>query len=97
MPQIISEPVRFGTVQLPSGGKPFILMSEHQTTGGYPRILEVISAARPLLAQASRERERERERAVFLPVDFAQVKERSALSLKDQLRIRTALKEKLGW
>jgi allophanate hydrolase subunit 2 len=94
MPKIISEPVRFDTVQLPSGGKPFILMSEHQTTGGYPRILEVISAARPLLAQASPERE---SRIVFLPVDFAQVKERSALSLKDQLRIRTALKEKLGW
>lgn len=92
MPQIMSEPVRFGTVQLPSGGKPFVLMSEHQTTGGYPRILEVISAARPLLAQASPE-----SRIVFLPVDLAQAKERSALGLEDQLRTRTALKEKLGW
>lgn len=92
MPQIMSEPVRFGTVQLPSGGKPFVLMSEHQTTGGYPRVLEVISAARPLLAQASPE-----SRIVFLPVDFEQAKERSALCLKDQLRTRTALKEKLGW
>jgi len=92
MPQIMSEPVRFGTVQLPSGGKPFVLMSEHQTTGGYPRILEVISAARPLLAQASPE-----SRIVFLPVDLAQAKERSALGLKDQLRTPAAIKEKLGW
>jgi len=54
-PNIMSEPVRFGTVQLPPEGKPFVLMAEHQTTGGYPRVFEVASAARPLLAQLSPE------------------------------------------
>jgi biotin-dependent carboxylase-like uncharacterized protein len=52
LPQIASEPVGFGTVQLPPAGEPVILLAEHQTTGGYPRILEVASAAEHLLAQA---------------------------------------------
>lgn len=53
MKNIKSEPVRFGTVQLPPSGNPIILGVEHQTTGGYPRILEVISADRVVLAQLS--------------------------------------------
>ncbi len=52
MPQLASEPVSVGTVQLPPAGEPVILLAEHQTTGGYPRVLEVASAAAPLLAQA---------------------------------------------
>ena len=51
-PHLLSEPVREGTVQLPSAGMPFILLAEHQSTGGYPRVLEVVSAAKSLLAQA---------------------------------------------
>jgi antagonist of KipI len=52
LPQLASEPVSLGTVQLPPSGEPVILLAEHQTTGGYPRILEVASAAEHLLAQA---------------------------------------------
>jgi antagonist of KipI len=52
LPQMASEPVSVGTVQLPPAGEPVILLAEHQTTGGYPRVLEVASAAAPLLAQA---------------------------------------------
>jgi len=52
LPQLASEPVSVGTVQLPPAGEPVILLAEHQTTGGYPRVLEVASAATPLLAQA---------------------------------------------
>jgi len=53
LPQLASEPVSFGTVQLPPAGQPVILLAEHQTTGGYPRILEVASGAEALLAQAA--------------------------------------------
>ena len=53
LPQLASEAVYLGTVQLPPAGLPVILMVEHQTTGGYPRVLEVASAAHPLLAQAA--------------------------------------------
>lgn len=52
LPQLASEPVSLGTVQLPPSGEPVILLAEHQTTGGYPRILEVASAGEHLLAQA---------------------------------------------
>jgi antagonist of KipI len=48
---LISSGVSFGTVQLPPAGHPIILMADHQTTGGYPRIAHVISAHLPLLAQ----------------------------------------------
>ena len=40
-----------GAVQLPGGGQPVVLMSEHQTTGGYPVIAAVASVDLPLLAQ----------------------------------------------
>ena len=51
--EIISEPVVFGTVQLPPGGNPIVLMADRQTTGGYPRVLEVATVDLPLLAQTA--------------------------------------------
>lgn len=49
--ELLSEGVTFGTVQLPPGGSPIVLMADAQTTGGYPRIAEVASVDLPLLAQ----------------------------------------------
>jgi antagonist of KipI len=49
--ELLSEGVTFGTVQLPPGGAPIVLMADRQTTGGYPRIGEVASIDLPLLAQ----------------------------------------------
>ena len=49
--EIISSAVSFGTVQLLPDGKLIILMADHQTTGGYPRIAHVISAHHSKLAQ----------------------------------------------
>lgn len=40
-----------GTVQVPPGGAPIVLLADHQTTGGYPKIAEVIAADQGLLAQ----------------------------------------------
>jgi antagonist of KipI len=51
--QCITSPVSFGTMQLLPGGQLIILMADHQTTGGYPRIGHVISAHLPKLAQLS--------------------------------------------
>lgn len=48
---ILSSGVSFGTVQLLPNGQLIILMADHQTTGGYPRVAQVISAHLPLLAQ----------------------------------------------
>lgn len=49
--QLVSSAVCFGTVQLLPTGQLIILMADHQTAGGYPRIAHVISAHLPILAQ----------------------------------------------
>lgn len=35
---IISEPIAFGSIQIPSHGEPIVLLKERQTIGGYPKI-----------------------------------------------------------
>jgi antagonist of KipI len=42
--QMITEGVSLGAVQVPAGGTPIILFVEQQTTGGYPKIANVIAA-----------------------------------------------------
>ena len=49
--EILSQATCLGTVQVPPAGQPIVLMADHQTTGGYPRIAEVIAADAPRLAQ----------------------------------------------
>jgi antagonist of KipI len=40
-----------GTIQVPEGGEPILLMADRQTSGGYPRIAHVISADLGLAGQ----------------------------------------------
>jgi KipI family sensor histidine kinase inhibitor len=49
---MVSQPVIFGSIQVPPSGQPIVLMSERQTIGGYPQIGHVISADLPLMARA---------------------------------------------
>lgn len=49
--EILSGPTALGSVQVPANGTPIVLMADHQTTGGYPRIAEIASADVPRLAQ----------------------------------------------
>ncbi|MEI8059212.1 MAG: biotin-dependent carboxyltransferase family protein [Ferruginibacter sp.] len=49
--EFISSPVGFGTIQLLPNGNLIVLMADHQTSGGYPRIASVITADLPRLAQ----------------------------------------------
>ncbi|MFJ8238211.1 biotin-dependent carboxyltransferase family protein [Bacillus tropicus] len=49
--EILSSPVTYGTIQIPNGGQPIILMADRQTTGGYPRMGNIISVDLPVLAQ----------------------------------------------
>jgi allophanate hydrolase subunit 2 len=48
---IITSHVMPGTVQLTPGGKIIILMRDCQTTGGYPRILQLTNSAINILSQ----------------------------------------------
>ncbi|MDD3218850.1 MAG: biotin-dependent carboxyltransferase family protein [Lachnospiraceae bacterium] len=49
---IISDGITFGSVQVPSHGKPIILLADRQTTGGYAKIATVASVDIPKLVQA---------------------------------------------
>ena len=49
--ELLSEGVTYGTIQVPPNGQPIILMADRQTTGGYPKIGQVITADLPSLAQ----------------------------------------------
>ena len=49
---IITDGIAFGAIQVPSHGKPIIMMADHQTTGGYTKIAAVISVDLPKVAQS---------------------------------------------
>jgi biotin-dependent carboxylase-like uncharacterized protein len=48
---IISEAIATGSVQVPGSGQPIVLLADHQTTGGYPKIATVISADLPAMGR----------------------------------------------
>lgn len=48
---IISDGIALGSIQVPSHGKPIILLSDRQTTGGYAKIATVASIDIPKLVQ----------------------------------------------
>jgi biotin-dependent carboxylase-like uncharacterized protein len=48
---IVSDGAVHGSVQVPGSGQPIVLMADHGTTGGYPKIATVISADLGRLAQ----------------------------------------------
>jgi len=49
--RLVSSAVNFGTIQLLPDGQMIILMADHQTTGGYPRLAHVAAIDLPLVAQ----------------------------------------------
>ncbi len=50
-PEIISNGMTLGAIQVPPNAQPIILTADRQTVGGYPVIATVIRADMPLLAQ----------------------------------------------
>ncbi|MGG7618298.1 biotin-dependent carboxyltransferase family protein [Bacillus coreaensis] len=49
--ELITEGVAHGSIQVPPNGQPIILLSDRQTTGGYPKIAQISSVDLPYLAQ----------------------------------------------
>jgi biotin-dependent carboxylase uncharacterized domain len=49
--ELVSEPVIFGSIQVPADGNPIILLADCQTAGGYPKIAQVVCADLPRLVQ----------------------------------------------
>jgi antagonist of KipI len=78
--ELLSSAVTFGTVQVPAGGQPIVLLADRQTTGGYPRLAQVIAADLGRLAQAL-----PGTRLRFQPVTLA---EAQALYLAQEQQLR---------
>jgi antagonist of KipI len=80
--QLVTEGVSLGAIQVPSGGEPIVLFVEHPTTGGYPKIANVITADLHALGQL-RPRTEVRFEAVSL--------EQALAALRDQEEFIRAL------
>jgi len=48
---IASDAIATGSIQIPGSGQPIVLLADHQTTGGYPKIATVISADLPAMGR----------------------------------------------
>ncbi len=66
---MITEGVSLGAIQVPSGGLPIVLFVDQQTTGGYPKIANVISADLHRLGQL-----RPRDKIRFEQVTFEEAR-----------------------
>ncbi len=85
--ELISSAVSFGTIQLLPGGQLIILMADHQTTGGYPRIGHVITRDLPLLAQLGTN-----DKVAFHLVELEHAEELAVEFERDLNFLRTAVK-----
>jgi len=66
---IISDAIATGAIQVPGSGQPILLLADHQTTGGYPKIATVAS---PDLAVIGRRRPGDTLRFVAVTVEEAE-------------------------
>jgi len=48
---LVSDAIATGAIQVPGSGQPILLLADHQTTGGYPKIAAVISADLPVVSR----------------------------------------------
>ena len=80
---IISDGIAFGSVQVPSHGKPIILLADRQTTGGYAKIATVISVDMPKLVQRKTD-----HKVKFQAVTVEEAQELLALEAKEMNEFR---------
>lgn len=87
--QLLSTAVTFGTVQLLPNGHLIILLADHQTTGGYPRIAQVIRADHASLVQT---RSNDVVHFDFITLEEAEDHLRKQQRSLEQLRLSCLLK-----
>lgn len=66
---INTDGISFGSIQVPTNGKPIIMLADRQSTGGYAKIGTVASVDLPLLAQSMPGR---RVRFIHISLELAQ-------------------------
>ncbi|MBS1576203.1 MAG: biotin-dependent carboxyltransferase family protein [Bacteroidetes bacterium] len=89
-PELISSAVSFGTIQLLPDGQMIVLMADHQTAGGYPRIAHVITAHLSQLAQL-----RPGEKVQFYLADLALAENLYCRQQQHLLQLKNACKFRL--
>jgi allophanate hydrolase len=52
-PEILSDGMLPGAIQVPADGQPIVILADGPTTGGYPKIAHVVTADLDRLAQAA--------------------------------------------
>ena len=77
---IISDGIAFGAIQVPSAGKPIIMLGDRQTTGGYTKIANVITADFRILAQLKQGDKVRFEKVSIKAAQDALLTQRAALS-----------------
>ncbi|MES2647311.1 MAG: biotin-dependent carboxyltransferase family protein [Bacteroidota bacterium] len=88
--QLLSSGVNFGMIQLLPNGNLVILAADHPTTGGYPRIANVITAHLPKLAQA-----KPGTKIRFLHTSLENAQELLGVMQKELLQLQQAVAFKL--
>lgn len=83
---LLSHAVWPGIIQVPPSGQPIVLMADAQTTGGYPRVGQVIEADLWLLAQA-----RPGTRFKFTPSSLAEAQRAGLVRVHERFRFELAL------
>ncbi len=85
--ELISEAVAPGTVQVPAGGDPIVLTADRQTTGGYPRIAQILSADLRQIAQL-----RPGQTLTFAEVSLREAERLHIEQERELARLRVALR-----
>ncbi len=85
--EMVSAAVTFGTIQLLPDGQLILLMADHQTAGGYPRIANVVSVDLPLLAQLG-----PNDGVSFHLVSIEEAERLAAEFERDLCRLRTGIR-----
>lgn len=89
---ITSDGIVTGAIQVPGNGLPIILLADHQTTGGYPKIGTVISADIPRLG-----RMKPGDTLSFEEIDVAGAEDARRIQEKDTRRLLGALTPAAAW
>jgi antagonist of KipI len=83
---LISEAVAPGTIQVPPGGQPILLLADCQTIGGYPKIAHVISVDLSIAAQLA-----PGDRVCFREISLSEAHQLLIRSERDLARFRVGI------
>lgn len=88
-PEIVSDGVAQGAIQVPGDGMPIVLMKDAQTAGGYPKIANVISPDLDVLAQL-----RPGDRVRFEQIDVHGAQELLRQRFRNLRKLKDSIREK---